>query len=436
MESLDNRAFAYAKVIASVFNVKKFSGEINRMTAGARVISYWIDLHNPMDLKDILSISENIALACRVKNVISFRKLGNVIFQLQLPEKYWINYERNRHVSGLEIGLTDSKSPVKFSFDPPHHLVAAATNEGKSYTVKAMMLGLIETYSPKDLQIVVADKHNDFEDFKNESHLVNFDWGTNATKFSEIKNSISWVYQELVNRIENDIKNDSIIVLIIDEVESLIRQDGGKSGEIASMLATITEEARKFGIYVIVTSKKPTQNNLPGIIHNLGNRWIGKINLDYSTTSNILQQPGINLSQLVGKGDFFHVDDKEIERFLVASIPKNSFDKLNRIDKKPISFQKKDKNFTVKSDNRGRPSIQINPFILAFYAHKGPDSISHSMANDLGWSRTQHELHKEAAYCLLFAKNKLKGNQQIARKFYDLVKSSQKGKEWLKEVEV
>jgi hypothetical protein len=433
-QALEELALIYAQLIAEIFNNKAVPGQISRMTAGARLISYWSELDDPMDLKAIMGISENIALACHVKNVIAFRQGGYILFQLQLPKMFWTAYERGKDVLGLEMGLTDTRKPVVFSFNPPHHLVAAATNEGKSYTVKNMLIGLFESFTPDALQVVMCDKHGDFVRFKNEAHLVRFQWGTNAYDFDKIKQAIIWVYDQLIYRMERKIKDDSKIILVIDEVESIIRQDGGKGSQLTNILTTITEEARKFQIFVIVTSKKPTQENLPNIVHSLGNRWIGKMNLDYSTTAAVMQQGGINLNQLIGKGDFFHIGDKGIERFLVAKIPDSIYDKLERIDRTPVKIENREINFQPeKKLKKGRPSLRINPIILSYYIVNGWDKISHVQANDLGWTRTQHELHKEAAVAFMFGYCKLKGKSSFS-KFYQWLKSNERGNKWLSEI--
>jgi hypothetical protein len=155
---------------------------------------------------------------------------------------------------------------------------------------------------------------------------------------------------------------------------------------------------------LIVSSQKPTEKNLPGLIHLLLNRWVGLV--DKAQTSALLTgEAGLACHRLTGRGDFVHKAGTRVERLQVALATPRDFAGLPRGEIKPPVVEPEDTprilNAPIAREG-GRPPTTIEPRKVAHYVFYGPDTISISQAQELlDLKRRGHERHKDFALELL-----------------------------------
>lgn len=399
--NLEKRARFYTNVIAILFANQGLSGgKVKQAARGARHLSLGIKLNNPNELERTLNLSENIALASNCENVLAQRQAGLIYYQFQLAQGFWQSYTRQDLPSNEAIGLAEKKQPVNFDFRQPHALVAGSTNSGKSETIKSILLSLMTTHTPTELGIILIDLHGDYGDFENEAHLVRFDFGSIATDQKHITQALGYVNQELAYRKANSIKNGKLLVLVIDEADKVLQDEERKE-----IVRAISQEGRKFNLHVVLGTQKPSHKDLPNILDNLLNRFVGLVS-DAKVSANLTGRSGLQAHLLTGSGDFIHVCGMEIQRFQVALSTSRDFNGLERMEIQPVAVEDKEViELPAELPGRpvGRPQLQLNPEWLAAYFYYHPDKISRSIARELlGLSRDNHELHKR--FCEEFIK--------------------------------
>lgn len=390
---LQNRARRYARVVGLLYSRRDLSGRLVSATRGARHLSLGVRLGDPLKLDAALALAEPLALATNITAVIAQRlptTPGLVSYQFELPAGYWQSYTR-ADVTGLGVGLGESRRQIDFGFDPPHAGVFGTTDSGKSETVKSILAGLFTTYTPDELGAVIIDPHRDFEDFQNAAHLV----APVASTIEGIDHALAWAGQELARRLDANERDGKRVVVVIDEAEDALGDD--KRLAIAQRIGA---EARKYLMNLIVSTQKPTQRNLPDLVDKLNNRWVGLV--DNAHTSALLTgQAGLACHKLTGKGDFVHVAGATVERLQVAVATRADFDRLPRAEIEPPEVDEEDTphilNYPVEK-SPGRPPNVPEPKAVAAYAFYGPGKISIQQAQEmLGLSRRAHRLNRDFA---------------------------------------
>jgi hypothetical protein len=145
----------------------------------------------------------------------------------------------------------------------PHIVVAGASNQGKSSTIRGVLNQIISKNSPDDVQIVGVDlKRVELGVLKGLPHLIK----PIATDKNQALKLIEWVREEMEMRYElledkgvekiQRLKGEKIpyLILIVDE-----------GAELAEIMETITDLARKgraAGIHIIFATQYPTKQLL------------------------------------------------------------------------------------------------------------------------------------------------------------------------------
>jgi len=390
---LQQRAKSYSRIVQHIYKKQNLRGRLVSARRGARHLSLGIRLADPLKLDAALALAEPLALATNTPAVIAQRlpeTPGLVTYQFQLQPAYWESYTR-ADVTGLGVGLGESRRQIDFTFDPPHTLVAGTTGSGKSETVKSICCGLLSEYTPDDLTLVVIDPHRDYDDFVNAAHLAL----PVARTQDEIDTAILWVAQELANRREHNARDAKKTVVVIDEAEEALEDP-----KRLAVVQRVGSEARKFGMHLIISTQKPAQKNLPDLVDRLNNRFVGLV--DNAHTSALLTgQAGMQCHKLTGSGDFVHVAGARQERLQVALATRADFDKIPRAEITPPVLEQEDTPRILNCPpgrGPGRPETQIEPRKIAYYVWHGPDKISIKRAREvLGLARYAHYKHREFA---------------------------------------
>lgn len=400
---LTPRAKRFALIIQLLFARQDLTGKLTTVTRGARHLSYGVRLANPMQLDSALKLSEPLALSCGVNGVLAQRIEGVINYQIELPQAFWEYYTRLDLPNSQAVGLAEQRRPIAFELDPPHALIAGTSGAGKSETLKSILISLMTTFSPAELGVILCDPHNDYTDFHNAAHLVM----PIATEAEAIRQALAYANQELVHRKAQDIKTGRIIIVAIDEADSVLT---GPNLEIAKV---ISKQARKYRIHLIVATQKPLHADLPGILDNLMNKFVGQL-VDAQTSARVTGHAGLMAHKLTPKGDFLRVAGPDVQRFQVAIATRQDFERLPRGGVQPVEIQPVEV-IELPADlppaSPGRPSLQVNPAYLAWYFFHNPEKISRGMAQKMmGLTQSNHELHKR--FCQEFIKAYLELKQQ------------------------
>lgn len=401
---LTAKAKRFALIIQLLYAKQELTGKLQNLNRGARHLSYGIRLFDPLQLDNALKLAEPLALSCGVNAVMAQRIEGVVSYQVELPQGFWEYYTRADLPNSQAVGLAEQRRPIAFELDPPHSLIAGTSGAGKSETLKSILLALMSTYSPLELGVILIDPHNDYSDFKNAAHLIM----PLATETEAIRQALAWVNQELAQRKAEDIKDGRVIILAIDEADSVLT---GANLEIAK---TIAKQARKYRVHLLVATQKPLHAELPGILDNLLNRFVGQL-ADANTSARVTGHAGLMAHKLTPKGDFLHVAGPDVLRFQVAMATEADFNRLERRELSPIGGASVSEVIELPAElptaAPGRPELQLNPQYLAWYFFHNPEKISRSMAKKLlGLTRDNHELHRD--FCREFIKAYLELRQQ------------------------
>lgn len=400
-QNLQLRAKRYALIIRLLYANQGLSGKLAQVHRGARHLSYGVRLSDPMQLDRALKLAEPMALSAGTKAVMASRANGLVSYEIQLPQVYWQFYTR-ADVVGLEVGLAEQRRPVEFDFEPPHALIAGTTGAGKSETLKSILVALVTSYTPDELGLILVDPHRELDDFTNEAHLTL----PIATTTEEIQNALAYANRELSHRKEENLKDGRLLVVAIDEAaadEVLRNQDN------LQVLKNLSKQARKYRLHLILGTQKPSHGELPSVLDNLLNKWVGQLS-DAGTSARVTGHAGLMAHKLTPKGDFLHITGPEVDRLQVAMATPADFDRLERCEVRPVIVEPADVvdlPASLPETGPGRPPVDLNAKTLAAYFYYGPPSITYELAERLfGQKRTGHLLHRD--FCNEFAKEYLK----------------------------
>lgn len=200
-----------------------------------------------------------------------------------------------------------------FGFDlanAPHLLVGGTTGSGKSVTLHALLISLLHSCSPADLQVCLIDpKRVEFNTYQGIPHLYAKQVVTNASDAGEILGNL---VIEMENREEQLVQagardldearhskrlNLPRIVIFVEEMADLVMQND----EIESSLVRLAQKARSAGIHLVLATQRPDAETFSGLLRsNVPSR----IALTVQKTSEsriILDDSGAEL--LLGRGD-------------------------------------------------------------------------------------------------------------------------------------
>lgn len=390
---METKARNYAKAINFIFTQRGIKASIRTATRGARHLSLGVRLRNPLQLNDALNLANPIALETKTKAVIAQRRTdlpGLISYQFQLDERYWQVITR-ADVTGCGVGLAESRRQIDFNFDDaPHALVAGITGSGKTETVKSILVGLCEVYTPDRMRIALVDPDYDYTSFDNLAHLAL----PVAREGDQVDLALNWAGGELVGRKNRNEKDSHRILVVIDEAEDTL-----KDPKRLAIAQAIAKGGRKFNVNLLVATQKPKQDVLPDLINQLGNRFVGKV--DNAQMSVLLTgHAGLQAHKLTLRGDFLHVNGT-IDRLQVAMPIGRDFERLPRRDVVWPMFPEEDTPpvLNIESDRgAGRPPGELDPRRLAAYLWYGPDKISISQARKmLDLARYAHYAHRDFA---------------------------------------
>lgn len=405
-QAIISRDAQYTGVLTEIFRGQKIKGRITRKALAPRFLSYDVRLQDPMQLDKAIRLADNLALYSGSKTVVAQRQAGVIRYDFQLPSYNWQEITRD-NVEGLDLGVAAGRIPVSFNEAEYHALFAGATKSGKSTTIQSLLCGLAAKYRPGDIDLYIVDPHRDYEAFSRFAFLA----APIAHEREQIASVIKYVTAEYYKRKEDGNRRGRPIWLVIDEAQDFVclgSKDEGHTDEVG-LVSQLARGAGKFGIKLVIGSQKPTQADLPGILDNLMARYVGKVTKAQHGT-HLTGQPGLNVQNLSGSGDFLSVAGSDVTRFQVARPLERHLSALPRREVAPAPLVPatiiSESPVVLSSEPQvGRPVEEVSPETLAYYMTK---HVSIRDASDiLGIGRAVHNRHKEFAERLKTAMERL-----------------------------
>lgn len=211
-----------------------------------------------------ITIPNNRDNNVRIKNIFD-----DSIFQ-QYIKKHQKLIEDECYLNCVPIVLgADSKGFVYFDMvNDPHALIAGASGSGKSVCINTILTSLLMLHTPESLHLYLADLKGGIElyDYRHLPHTKVF--ADDITSTNDMLTSIHTIMQERFKKIRpyksiveyNQAirKKENFIpfmVVVVDEFISL-----ATNKDVMESLIQISAMARAAGIFLILSTQKPTKN--------------------------------------------------------------------------------------------------------------------------------------------------------------------------------
>lgn len=320
-----NTQFLAKKLVNELksFNIKI---KILKIYVGSKITQYHILPDPGIKIEKIENLNKNISLAM-CSNSIRFVRLikeKQSVLSIEIPNQHQciislykilnsLTWKNNKNVIPIIIGEKASGEFIIYDLiNMPHLLIAGSSGSGKTMFIHNIIISLIYKYSPNKLQFLMIDpKQVELKRYNNIPHML-FPIVTNE---KNILTSLIFLEKEMNNRYKTLSKygerniidynkkytNQSLpyIIVIIDELSDIMSMITAK--KIEKQLVKLAQLSRASGIYLILSTQRPTVNVITGLIKaNLPTRISFKVTSTIDSRI-ILDQSGAE--QLTGKGD-------------------------------------------------------------------------------------------------------------------------------------
>lgn len=197
--------------------------------------------------------------------------------------------------------------------------IAGEIGSGKSILTHVILLQLMSSYSPDQLQIEINDYKDgiEFEDYQKLPHVSHY-----SADFSKIKSYLDGIEDEMRARIQRiksvkgcrnladyncAVKEEDRIprkVILLEEMVVILGLEPKEARAVKQKLAVICSQARAAGIHVICTTQRPSKEVIDPLIKTNINARFGLLTVDENNSKIIIDRPGCNLLRGSGHGIF------------------------------------------------------------------------------------------------------------------------------------
>jgi len=325
------------EVLIDTLATFKVEGRIVGRTTGPVVTQYEVAPAPGVKVGSISALADDLALAMRAKSIRIVAPIpGRAAVGVEVPnptartvplkEMFETpTWERTRAILPIPLGKDlEGRAAVADLEKMPHLLIAGATGSGKSVCINAIITGLVYTYTPQQLRMLMIDpKMVELSMYNTLPHLRHPVVNDNKQAAQALK----WVLHEMQRRYElfhaNKARNISdfnkkveggkevwevaeggqsdrrtggqadrrtgghadgartesleqlelpvpyeggplpYIVIIVDELADLMMT---VQGEVEKPLAMLAQKARATGIHLILATQRPSVNVITGLI--------------------------------------------------------------------------------------------------------------------------------------------------------------------------
>ena len=323
----------------------KINGEIAEYTPGPVITTFEFVPDVGVKVKDVSSLTEDLALVVKAQYVRIERILGKKAIGIEIPNKKreiihlreLLETAQYQHASSpLTLALGKTASGDIFISDlkeMPHLLIAGGTGSGKSVAIHSLILSILYKSSPQTVKFIMIDpKRIELAIYNSLPHLL-----TPVVVNPKLaKNALDWAVFEMENRYKklatlqvrnieqynkklemliqsededleqlDDKEPIPYIVIIIDELADLMMVS---AREIEDNILRLAQKARAIGIHLILATQRPSIDVITGSIkNNFPSRIALAVPSKYDSRTIIDQ---IGAEKLLGNGDMLFLPPK------------------------------------------------------------------------------------------------------------------------------
>ena len=209
-----------------------------------------------------------------------------IALDIPRPQQSWkiidssglFDWATHAHQAELPVWLGEDVLGNGFEFDladAPHLMIAGTTGSGKSVSLHALILSLLLTQSPTELQFAFIDpKLVELSQYQEIPHLYGDAIAHHFTDAMELLGLLidemekrNHLFNEmgvsnLVEAVKQGKSNLPRIVVVIEELADLM----SNSKEIESPLVRLAQKARSTGIHLVVATQRPDSATFSGLL--------------------------------------------------------------------------------------------------------------------------------------------------------------------------
>jgi len=319
-----------AQVIERTLDNFGIQARIAEVNVGPAVTQYAIDLAEGTRSSKITSLQNDIALALasptgnvRIEAPIPGKRLigievpNNTLAMVTLKEML-TSPEMQNHPSKLAVVLGEDVTgkPVISDIKKwPHILVAGSTGSGKSALIHSIINSILFRATPEEVSFIMVDpKRVELTQYDGTPHLqtpviVDPDKTVSAFKWAveEMEKRYRLFQQISVRNLDDfnektDTQRLPYIIIIVDELADLM---AFAANEMESLITRIAQKARATGIFMVLSTQRPSVDVITGLIKaNIPARIA--LNVSSGTDSRVILDT-VGAEKLLGKGDMFYL---------------------------------------------------------------------------------------------------------------------------------
>lgn len=280
-------------------------------------------------LSKIIALEDDLALALQAMSIRILAPIpGTAVVGFEVANHHRVPVYASTILQSKEFKEFKGKLPLMLGSDTvgaavivdlvtmPHLLIAGSTGSGKSVALNAMLISLLCSKTPDELQLILIDpKRLEFASYADIAHLL-FPIITDARKAVPV---LSWVVTTMEQRYEQmaqaGVRNITdyhkltsstqmpYLVVIIDELADLMMTAGN---EIEDLITRLSQMSRAAGIHLMVATQRPSVDVITGLIKvNFPSRISFRVSSKVDSRI-ILDSPGAD--KLLGRGDMLFLD--------------------------------------------------------------------------------------------------------------------------------
>jgi len=326
-----------SKIIENTFASFKIEIRVSGHSRGPAITRYEIVPPSGLKLKNIVNLTEDLALNLGTRNIRIVAPIGNKsIIGVEVPNRFRRTVVLREIIESPEFSRTKAKLPLLLGKDiagniviedlteMPHLLIAGTTGSGKSVYVNSLIGGIAFNKTADEVKFIFIDpKMVELELYNGIPHLL----APVITKPEEAIAVLEWTSSEMDKRykmlsdfgVRNmDDYNTEVrkggpaevkkggtsfeyfpyIVIVIDEFANLMLR---LPKETERLITRIAAMARAVGIHLVVATQRPSVDVVTGIIKaNFPSRIAFRVS-SQTDSRTILDKSGAE--KLLGKGD-------------------------------------------------------------------------------------------------------------------------------------
>lgn len=331
----------------------ELSGDESLTTKSINNLYEYMLTQHGFEITEVTAISK--AIAVRVK----FSGVDNLVIPYEaLLKDREFNFDTYT-LDGVEylgfnsrfmLGIKDDDGTQMYldlRRDAPHTLIAGGTGSGKSTLMKMLIMDILMTNMPQDLQLILIDPKDgvEFSSFKDMPHvgpddfpspeqyqecfnslvaqmesrykymsmfrqLLSKDLGDNVPPITDIdqynKHMAAYldkcIHDKNMSYPENMPHRLKHIIMVIDEFADITITEG-KNSAIETMITRLGNKARAAGIHMILATQRPTVKSIDGAIKaNTGNRICLKVDSGTELRIALGDRGSFTAANITGKG--------------------------------------------------------------------------------------------------------------------------------------